>query len=52
MGCVPLPKSETEARIRENSEVFGWALEEEEVRALDTGGYEPVAWDPVVDCKD
>lgn len=52
MGCVPLPKSEHEERIKENMGVFGWGLEEDEVRKLDTGKYEPVCWDPVKQCED
>lgn len=52
MGCVPLPKSVHDERIKENTGIFGWELEQDEVEKLDTGGYEPVAWDPVKDCKD
>jgi diketogulonate reductase-like aldo/keto reductase len=46
MGFVPLPKSVHEERIRENADIFDFELTEEEVRALDTGRYEPCCWDP------
>ncbi|KAF8460044.1 NADP-dependent oxidoreductase domain-containing protein [Kalaharituber pfeilii] len=52
MDLVPLPKSVTDARIKENADVYGFELTEEEVKKLDTGGYEPVGWDPVKDCHD
>ena len=52
MGCVPLPKSVHEERIKENAGIFGWELEQDEVERLDTGKHEPVAWDPATDCKD
>ncbi|CAG8924998.1 unnamed protein product [Penicillium salamii] len=50
-GYVPLPKSVTESRIRENSEVFDFALSEEDMASLKLDSYEPVCWDPVRDCK-
>ena len=52
MGCVALPKSVHEERIKENADIFGWELQQDEVEKLDTGEYEPVCWDPVKDCKD
>lgn len=45
-GFVPLPKTTHEDRIRENADVYGFELTEEEVKELDTGKYEPVCWDP------
>lgn len=34
-GWVPLPKSDTKSRIEENSYVFGWELESEDMDVLD-----------------
>ncbi|MCJ1429018.1 hypothetical protein MMC29_006931 [Sticta canariensis] len=34
-GWVPLPKSDTKSRIEENSDVFGWELESEDMHVLD-----------------
>jgi len=46
MNLVPLPKSITPERIEENANVYDFELTDEEVKALDTGRYEPCAWDP------
>ncbi|PKY00773.1 aldo-keto reductase [Aspergillus campestris IBT 28561] len=48
-GFVPLPKSITPSRIRENAEVFDFELDEGDMKALQTGIYEPTDWDPTVD---
>lgn len=45
-GYVPLPKSVTPARIRENAGVYDFELTPEEVDELETDEYAPVAWDP------
>ncbi|KAL4863180.1 hypothetical protein BDV12DRAFT_30769 [Aspergillus spectabilis] len=47
-GFVPLPKSVTPSRIKENAEVFDFELDEGDLKKLETGKYEPVAWDPTV----
>jgi diketogulonate reductase-like aldo/keto reductase len=48
MGFVPLPKSVTLSRIEENADVYDFELTKEEMKSLDTGKYEPCAWDPTV----
>jgi diketogulonate reductase-like aldo/keto reductase len=45
-GFVPLPKSVTPERIKQNSEVFGWELSEEDIKGLGSDEYAPMAWDP------
>ncbi|KAL2831639.1 NADP-dependent oxidoreductase domain-containing protein [Aspergillus pseudoustus] len=47
-GFVPLPKSVTPSRIKENADVFDFELTEEDVAKLTTDKYEPCAWDPTV----
>lgn len=48
-GFVPLPKSVTPQRIKENVDVFGFALSEDDVQKMHTGEYSPTDWDPTVD---
>ncbi|KAH7110315.1 NADP-dependent oxidoreductase domain-containing protein [Dendryphion nanum] len=47
-GFVPLPKSVTKSRIEENADIYDFELSEEDMKSLDTGVYEPCAWDPTV----
>ncbi|BDD57146.1 hypothetical protein MAP00_002537 [Monascus purpureus] len=48
-GFVPLPKSVTPQRIKENADVFDFALSEDDVQKMHTGEYSPTDWDPTVD---
>ena len=45
-GFVVLPKSVTHARIEENADIFGFELDGEDMKSLETGVYEPCTWDP------
>lgn len=46
-GYVPLPKSVHPDRIRQNADVYGFALTDDEVAELETDEYKPTCWDPV-----
>ncbi|KAI9926116.1 hypothetical protein MW887_004578 [Aspergillus wentii] len=48
-GFVPLPKSATPQRIKENAEVFDFELSADDMKALQTGEYSPTDWDPTTD---
>lgn len=41
-----MPKSVTPARIEENAAIYDFELSADDMKALDTGAYEPCAWDP------
>ncbi|KAK7941199.1 aldo keto reductase [Apiospora aurea] len=45
-GHVPLPKSVTPSRIKENAEVYDFEISEEDMAKLETKEYSPCAWDP------
>ena len=45
-GFVILPKSVTHSRIEVNADLYSFELDEEDMKTLDTGVYEPSAWDP------
>jgi diketogulonate reductase-like aldo/keto reductase len=45
-GFIPLPKSVTPSRIEENADVYNFELTGKDMKTLDTGVYEPCAWDP------
>ncbi|KAH8716745.1 NADP-dependent oxidoreductase domain-containing protein [Phaeosphaeriaceae sp. PMI808] len=46
MGFIPLPKSVTPSRIEENANVYDFELTGDEMKILETGEYDPCAWDP------
>lgn len=46
-GYVPLPKSVTPSRIRENADVYDFNLTPEELDELEADKDEPVAWEPM-----
>lgn len=47
-GYIPLPKSVTPERIKQNTEVYDFSLTPEDVKELETTEYKPVCWDPTV----
>ncbi|TDZ18790.1 putative oxidoreductase [Colletotrichum sidae] len=47
-GYIPLPKSVTPTRIRDNTAIYDFELSDEDVKTLETDEYAPVCWDPTV----
>ncbi|KAH6627510.1 NADP-dependent oxidoreductase domain-containing protein [Chaetomium tenue] len=47
-GLIPLPKSVTTQRIKDNADVFDFELTPEEVKEIETDEYTVIAWDPTV----
>lgn len=47
-GYIPLPKSVTPERIKQNADVYDFSLTPEDVKELETTEYKPVCWDPTV----
>lgn len=45
-GFVILPKSVTHSRIEANRDLYDFELSEADMKSLETGKYEPCAWDP------
>lgn len=45
-GFVILPKSVTLGRIEENAKLYDFELSQDDMKSLQTGLYEPCAWDP------
>jgi diketogulonate reductase-like aldo/keto reductase len=45
-GHIPLPKSVTPSRIKDNAALWDFSLSDEDMAALETSEYAPVCWDP------
>lgn len=43
-GFVILPKSVTHSRIEENTKLYNFELDGDDMKALETGKYEPCTW--------
>ena len=53
-GFVILPKSVTKSRIEENTNIYDFELDEEDMETLNTKKYQPSAWGefmlPLIEC--
>jgi len=47
-GHIPLPKSVTPQRIKDNANIYGFELMDDDMAALETDEYAPICWDPNV----
>ena len=47
-GFVPLPKSVTGKRIKENADLYDFELDGGDMKSLETGIYESCTWDPTL----
>ncbi|ORY70115.1 NADP-dependent oxidoreductase domain-containing protein [Pseudomassariella vexata] len=51
-GYLPLPKSITPSRIRDNAELYDFEISQEDMAKLETKEYAPCTWDPTTSAID